>query len=478
MSKDGKQVRVQKSAKAKGWDNVHNQVVWADLLQRSLAWAVSEKIFGQLVRHGNTSWLASKLVALAILWVWSDQSTLTGAFGEAKQLSLSMFGQVALSSYQGFTGALVTWTAQLLPLLWGSLHGLMEQAGGKHWRIGRWLALAVDGSRASTPRTKSNEGAFSARNYGGSATAKSRKKWRNKKRRTKRLAEHVKPQIWLTLIWHMGLGMPWCWKTGPSTASERHHFLDLLKSLVFPVDTLFCCDAGFVGYELWKAIIDRKHHLLIRVGANVRLIRGLGTTRRYQDLVYLWPSAVAARQEPPLVLRLLEFQGPRGKVYLVTSVLEEAALTMPQAMQMYKQRWGIELQFRTLKQTFGRGKLRSRTADHALVELDWSLVGLWMIQLFAVKEQIKIASPPERSSAAAALAIVHDALRCSRDAVSGPRALSRRFAGAVKDEYQRKSNKRARYQPNSKDKPSATQPRIVAATKAQQKRYQALATAL
>lgn len=477
MSKDGKQVRARKPADAKRSGNARNQVVWADLLQRSLAWVFSERIFEELPRHGNTSWLASELVMLAVLWVWSDRSTLTGAFGEAKQLSLTMFGQIALSSYQGFMAALVTWTGRMLPLLWARLHGLMEEAGGKHWRIGRWLALAVDGSRASTPRTKSNEGAFSAKNYGGSATAKSRKKWRNKKRRTKRLAEHVKPQIWLTLVWHMGLGMPWCWKTGPSTASERHHLLDLLQSLVFPKNTLFCCDAGFVGYELWKTILDRKHHLLIRVGGNVRLIRGLGQARRYQDLVYLWPTAVARRQEPPLVLRLLEFQGPRSKVYLVTSVLDKAALTLPQAMRMYKQRWGIELQFRTLKQTFGRGKLRSRTADHALVELDWSLAGLWMIQLFAVKEQIKIAIPPERSSAATALATVHDAMRSSRVAVSGPQALARRFADAVKDEYQRRSSKRARYQRNSKDKPSTTKPRIVTATKAQQKDYQALATA-
>ena len=183
MSKDGKQVRVRKPADAKRSGNARNQVVWADLLQRSLTWVFSEKIFEELPRHGNTRWLASELVMLAVLWVWSDQSTLTGAFAEAKQLSLTMFGQIALSSYQGFMAALVTWTGRMLPLLWARLHGLMEEAGGKHWRIGRWLALAVDGSRASTPRTKSNEGAFSAKNYGGSATAKSRKKWRNKKRR-------------------------------------------------------------------------------------------------------------------------------------------------------------------------------------------------------------------------------------------------------------------------------------------------------
>lgn len=476
MSKDGRPAKSRKSVGGKRPAAVR-EIVWAQLLQRSLSWIVNEKIFSRLPRHGNTKWLPSQLIVLAILWVWSDHRTLTGAFKEARQSSLTMFGQVALSSYQGFTAALVTWTERLRPLLWARLHRLMEDEGGEHWRIGRWLPLAVDGSRASTPRTKSNEKAFLAPNYGGSSKAKSRKKWRNKKRRSKRLIKHVLPQIWVTMIWHMRLCMPWCWKIGPSNASERHHFMDMLKSLVFPKDTLFCCDAGFVGHELWKTIVDHQHQLLIRVGGNVRLLRGLGALRQHQDLVYLWPNAVARRRELPLVLRLLEFQGPRGKVYLVTSVLDEAALTLPQAMQMYKQRWGIELQFRSLKQTFGRGMLRSRTADNALMELDWSLFGLWIVQLFAVKEQIKVGSQPERSSVALALAVIHDAIRAGNSVANGPRALAQCFAKAVKDEYKRHGSKRARYQRDSKDKPSATKPIVVRATKKQIAAHQALATA-
>jgi hypothetical protein len=62
--------------------------------------------------------------------------------------------------------------------------------------------------------------------------------------------------MWLTLIWHMGLKMPWCWKAGPSTSSERNHLLELLPTANFPAQTLFCADAGFVGYEFWKAILD------------------------------------------------------------------------------------------------------------------------------------------------------------------------------------------------------------------------------
>ena len=249
------------------------EVCNVDLLLRALKWIVGEGIFDHLPKHGNTSWRPTQLIVLAILWVWSDHSRLTAGYQEARQAALRFYSDLTLCSYQGFIRALVTWTERLRPLLWSRLQQLMEQVGDGYWRLGEFLVLAVDGSRVTVPRTKSNERAFAARNYGRGGKAKSRKKWKNKKRRSKKLSAPVKPQIWLTMIWHMGLKMPWCWRTGPSTSSERGHFLDLLKSCVFPQNTLFCADAGFVGYELWKGIIDAGHHFLIRVGGNVHRAR-------------------------------------------------------------------------------------------------------------------------------------------------------------------------------------------------------------
>jgi len=454
------------------------EVLQVDLLQRALAWIVGRQIFDDLPRHGNTKWLPTQLIVLAILWVWSDRSQLTARYQEARQSALRFYEELQLHTYQGFIGALVTWTERLRPLLWSRLQELMEQVGGCYWRLGEFLVLAVDGSRVGTPRTKSNEQAFAAKKYGRGKKAKSRAAWKNKKRRSKKLSEPVKPQIWLTMIWHMGLKMPWCWRTGPSTACERGHFLDLLKSCVFPENTLFCADAGFVGYELWKGIMDAGHNFLIRVGGNVHLLRKLGRVQLERDIVFFWPHDARTSKQPPLMLRLLEFQGARGPVFLLTSVLEVKRLSLKKARELYKQRWGVELQFRTLKQTFGRTKLRSHNSDRALVELDWSLFGLWIIQLFAVKEQIEIASPPERSSAALAIAVFRDLLRDRHRVVASPRMLTLQLREAVKDDYDRNSSKRARYQPNYKDAPSATQPKIKSATKQQRQAYQALATAL
>jgi len=445
---------------------------YADCLRQALDWFAKTDSFADLRLHGNVGWKAPQLVTLAVLWAWSDHRTLTGAFTHACRLALELFGNVAVTTYQGFTNALRSYTEQLLPQVWLRLHGLMEQSADEHWRVGKWLALAVDGTRVSTPRTQSNEQAFSIKNYGYGRKAKKRIKWKNKKKRTKKLGEPVKPQIWLTLIWHMGLKMPWSWKTGPSTAAERNHLREMLETQDFPENTLFCGDAGFVGYDFWTSIRERGHHFLMRVGGNVHLLRNLAYTRQKNNLVYVWPDAVLRRRQPPLVLRLLEFQGPRGKVYLVTSILSQRDLSLKQAQSLYRARWGIELQFRSYKQIFGRTKLRSRTAENALVELSWSLVGLSLLQLFATKEQIKLDSPPDQSSIALALDIIHEAVRNWSCEIPTNREFARRLGTATKDPYERHGTKKARYRPPSQDKPSATKPKIVVASRAQRQAYQ------
>jgi hypothetical protein len=438
-----------------------DQPVNGALLRQALVWLVDAGIFNRLTFHGNTKWLPVDLVVLAVMWVWSDNATLTVAFAEAARWAASLFGSVAIQSYQGLTGALVTWTPQLLPLLWERLHQRMEECGDGHWRVGRWLALAVDGSRISTPRTVANEKAFCAPRYGKGKTAKYRKKKRSGQRRRCRKPEPVKPQIWTTLLWHLGLRLPWSWTNGPSTASERDHFRRMLQEQTFPALTLFCADAGFIGYELWKAIIDAGHSFLIRVGANVTLLRQLGYVQEGDGIVYFWPDKAAKKHWPPLVLRLFEFQAGRCRMSVVTNILDDRQLSVAQACELYKLRWGIELQFRTLKQTFGRRKLRSKTPERALVELDWSLLGLTMIQLFAVKERIELGEPPQHSSVAVAIRIIRELLDRRLEPSEPGADLSARLQDATTDRYQRKSSKKARYRPAYKDRPSAGKPKII-----------------
>jgi Transposase DDE domain len=435
-----------------------------ETLRIAVAWAVDRQIFANLKVHGNTGWQIVDLILLAVIWVWSNETTLTGAFVDAHRWSMDVLGRAAVSTYQGFIKALVTWTSSFLPLWWQHLHRLMEEYGGVHWRIGRWLALAVDGSRVSVPRTKENEKAFCAPHFGHSRKAKSRRKKKNRQRlrRKAKKPQPVKPQIWVTLLWHMGLQMPWSWKTGPSYAAERDHFRDMLHEQKFPKDTLFCCDAGFTGYALWQAITDAGQAFLIRVGGNVTLLRKLGYVRERAGIVYCWPDAAARKGQAPLVLRHLQLRVGRCVMHLVTNVLDEQALSTAEAVRLYQLRWGIELQFRTVKQTFGRRKLRSRTPARAYVELDWSLAGLWLIQLFAVKEQVEIDEVPEHCSVAMAIQVVRETFR--RWWERPEETFAAKLQGATKEKYTQHSSKKARYCPNYKDKPAAGKPVICNAT--------------
>jgi hypothetical protein len=244
----------------------------------------------------------------------------------------------------------------------------------------------------------------------------------------------------------------------------------MLGTQEFPKNTLFCGDAGFTGYELWKTAIDCGHQILIRVGANVTLLRKLGYHARERDgLVYCWPSVAARRNQPPLVLRLIRFRLGQSEACVVTSVLERNRLSDKQALRLYRLRWGVELQFRALKQTFGRRKLRSKRPDRALVELDWSLVGLSIIQLFAVKEQIQFGDPSEQCRVSLAIRIVRETVDRWHETPAAHATLRLRLRSAVVDDYQRTASKKARYRADFKYKPAAKQPKLINATKQHKK---------
>ena len=57
------------------------------------------------------------------------------------------------------------------------------------------------------------------------------------------------------------------------------------------------------------------------------------------------------------MLRLVVAHNGQHPVYLVTTVLSQRELSDTQVIEMYAKRWGIELFYRHLKQTFQRRKL-------------------------------------------------------------------------------------------------------------------------
>lgn len=479
-----KRSRIARTNKTKSCREQVAQRANKECLAASLNWLLSEdSIFSQVRLHGNTKWLPKCLACLALFWAWSEARHLTDAHAEAAECCQCLFQTVVLGTYQGFMGALTRWTPTLMVILWSVLQKRMAEIGGKFWRVHGWVPIAFDGSRAAAPRTRANERAFCAPNYGKGQTAKYRKKktkGMRRKKNEKNKSQPQEPQAWITLLWHMGLRLPWEWRLGPSNSSERAHVMEMICRGKFPKNTLFCGDAGFVGYPLWSHIVQNGSHFLVRVGANVSLLSESADYELAQHGVVLcWPRTMQGKQ-PPLRLRLVRVRIGKSPVHLLTSVLDSKKLTLPQMVKFYKMRWGIEVEFRGLKQTLERAKLRCRNERRLLAELDWSIMAMAVAELFALREQLvkkphacgrahPTAAPDRRSLA--------NTMRAIRGCIRAPDAIPRAGADlatllrkAVTDGYRREKPKRARYHPPNPDKKPLGAPQVRTITAQEKKR--------
>jgi len=220
-----------------------------------------------------------------MMMAWDEGQTMQARFEHACRAGCGLHAHWRLGdSYGGFAAALGRRSGELISGVVRRFQRQMRQAAGKHWLCRGWLALAVDGTRIETPHTLANEAGLGCAGREKSA-----------------------PQVFLTALWHLGLGLPWDFRTGPGTDSERRHLETMLADL--PAGTLVVADAGFCGFQLCRSLLAAGHSFLFRVGGNVTLLTDLGwQVERRGDLVYLWPQDF--RDQPPLVLRLIVL--PRG----------------------------------------------------------------------------------------------------------------------------------------------------------------------
>lgn len=382
---------------------------------------------GVLADDKRLRWVDRLLVFVAVLMAYSCGPTLLDRFVEARRVAVAMHPTRRRPgrSHRGFSKALSSRGVALLAKVADHLRRLLERDAGA---AGQWLThgfavFGVDSSKLDCPMTRGNEQAI--------GVAGRSKSW---------------PQLLLTCLFHVGTNVPWAFKRGDAKAGERAHLLELLATL--PAGALIVADAGFVGYEFFARVLASGRHVLVRVGSNVRLLRGLGGVHAEQrgDVVWLWPGKARREGRPPLTLRLLTVVDPRRnrRMHLLTSVSDATRLSDRQLIELYAMRWSVELKFRALKQTMCRRKLLSDSPASARAECDWSALGHWMLEMMSWR-----ASRSRRRSVALALRAVRRTMTGARGAM-----LAASLAQSLGDSYKRKSTKAARHWPHKKcDKP-------------------------
>lgn len=436
-----------------------------------------EAVFSQDEFHGNVRWNPHQLAAQALIWSWQETKHVTDAFDHAQEVCEEFGWQQTARSYTSLMNALDRYDHLWMRALQNRCQTLAEEAGGRFFRTDGWVLIGFDGSRTTAPRTTSNERAFCAPNYGGSHKAKSRKRKSQgmlRQRIRTRAAHPQAPQAWITMLWHMGLRLPWTWRLGPSYASERDHVKDVLATEKFPKHTLFCGDAGFVGYPLWQAILQAKCHFVVRVGGNVNLLSEHADVKKVGGgIVLCWPKGRMDAGDPPLRLRLVQVRVGKTKMWLLTSVLDARDLTHRQLVRIYKMRWGIEVEFRGLKQTIDKHELRCRNSDRALVELNWSLCGMAVAELLALREQLagrKRDADPRDRSLANTLRALRKAMRNLSKALRSDDNLRDDLARAKVQRYHNRTDKKARYRPANPDKKPLGEPKLRKLTASERKK--------
>lgn len=312
-------------------------------------------------------------------------------------------------------------------------HGALLRSGG-------WAVFGCDGTELACPRTAELEQRL------GPAAGRPG-------------ALPPVPQVYVSALVHLRGGLLWSWRLGKGVADERAHLRGLLKTL--PEAALVVCDCGYQGYQLACAVEDAGVAFLIRVSSLTTFYLDEQAQGQWRDgLVWYWPTEAQRQEQRPLQVRLLRVSDPKRKhdVWLVSNVLESDRLSVEQAGQFYKMRWGNEGFFRTYKRTLGKVKLLGRTVRQVHREAEGSLLAVQLLLAQGAQARLLYG---HKQDCASGRGLVLEVRREIQDQLSGKRrgrrGYQRRLAEAVRRRRKRSSSKVKRVWP-SRGKHKAPKP--------------------
>lgn len=402
-------------------------------------------------RRARKRWDLQPLILVLLCLTWAAGDSQAERFETARAFVIAYRPKRARPgrSIAGYHKALARLPMSALRAVAASLRVTLPRLLTRCWKVAGFIPLGCDGTRLQCPRAAPLE---------------------------QRLGQAGKPNaaptVWLTALVHLRLGVPWAWRWGKGTASERGHLRLLLAAL--PAAALVVTDAGFVGYDLTRTLLEQRVCFLIRVSSQATFYRaGAGAPQRFRDgLVWYFPQSKkkGRGQCPPLRVRLLRVRGRKGKdVWLMTNVRSARKLSVALAAQLYRWRWESEGFFRTFKRTLGKVKLSSRTvrlvhreAEGAMLATQLLLAqGTLALQPYRPRGVKKVVACSPRE----VLLAIRDELRSVRR--PGGKSFGQRLAGTRRESRRRRSAKAKRPWPQRKPHKPPKPPRLLTLTEAE-----------
>ena len=333
---------------------------FVDCLREFLTPALWKQAHQQRPRpRRSPRWDTQPLVLVLLLMTWCCGDSQPERFETAKAFCIVCLPKRRRpgQTVQGFQKALAKLPMRVLRTLAAGIRKTLAFRLASRWFDDGFIAIGCDGTRVECPRAVELEQRLGQANKPRSG-----------------------PSLWITALVHLRLGVPWAWRIGPGTASERAHLLHMVDLL--PPAALLVADAGYFGFGLAKQLLEKQVHFLLRMSSNVKLYtREEVVMEHFQEgLVYYFPAA-KEKQEKPLWLRLIRVRGKKKKndVWLLTNVVESQRLSGVAAARFYRWRWESEGQFRAYQRTLGKVKMVSRTVRLVHREAEGSLLGMQLM---------------------------------------------------------------------------------------------------
>jgi len=308
----------------------------------------------------SSRWTTQPLVLVLLLMTWCCGDSQPERFETAKAFCVVCLPKRRRpgQTVQGFQKALGKLPMGVLRVLAAGVRQTLASRLAAGWCDEGFIGMGCDGSRVECPRTEELAQHLGQAGKEGSA-----------------------PCLWVTALVHLRLGLPWAWRLGKGTASERSHLIQLLGLL--PAAALVVADAGYFGFDLSRRLVAARVSFLLRMSSNVTLytVQKVRLERFREGLVYYWPSKEQKKGSAPLLLRLIRIRAKKKKhdLWLLTNVLKPGQLSAATAAKFYKWRWENEGQFCAYKRTLGKVKLVSRSVRLVHREAEGSLLALQLM---------------------------------------------------------------------------------------------------
>jgi hypothetical protein len=349
-----------------------------DCLRYFLTPQLWKQVLGAIHPGKASRWQPQPVLFVLLVMTWCAGDSLPERFETARAFYIASYQKRRRpgTTCEGFQKALARVPLAALRLVAAAVRRRLAQVFGERFWVDGFIPFGCDGSRVQCPRSQQLE-----------------------ERLPSSSTDDAPPQVWVTALVHLALGVLWSWRLGKGTANEREHLRQLLATL--PRGALLVADAGYVGYELLQALLTARLSFLIRLTSRAPLyVSDKSTLKGYcEGLVYYWPQTAQKKALPPIPVRILRIRGKKVDVWLITNVLEEKRLPKKTASKFYRWRWRNEGLFRTYKCTLGKVKLLSRTVALVHRELEGSLLAVQLllaqgaVALHQASEKVVLPSP-------------------------------------------------------------------------------------